>query len=91
MNEANTMADILGADEAGECGRRPGEPFPRDPRCPEQPRRTTEELALGFCGFLTVDIPELHGMHPQRLADAWERFKVRAEELGQFFAPNGEG
>ena len=37
--------------------------------------RPIEEVVLGFCGFLTADIPELHGVHPQKIADSWERFK----------------
>jgi hypothetical protein len=36
-----------------------------------------ENFILGFCGFLTADIPELHGIHPQAIADSWERYKAR--------------
>lgn len=50
----------------------------------------SEAHILGFCGFLTADIPELHNVHPQRLADSWERFKARAGELSGF-DQNGEG
>lgn len=31
----------------------------------------------GFCGFLTADLPELHGVHPGRVADSWARFHAQ--------------
>jgi hypothetical protein len=43
---------------------------------PISPARMMDTAVLTFLGYLTADIPELHGVHPQRLADAWERFKA---------------
>jgi hypothetical protein len=82
MNEANTLADVIG-------------PVAGSTLPPAEPTLTVtqlNELALGFCGYLTADVPELHGIHPQRLADAWKRYTARVADgsiLG--FAQNGEG
>jgi hypothetical protein len=86
MNEANTLADVIGHDPEG------APVFPRDPACPAPPA-IDEALVYGFCGYLTADIPELHGIHPQKLADSWARFKACVADgfHGVFFDPNGEG
>lgn len=56
-----------------------------------EPASHSDAMVLGFCGYLTASIPELHGVHPQKLADSWERFKTCAHELDGFFASTGEG
>jgi hypothetical protein len=90
MNEANTLADITGQDEqlrASDDGMRAA------PTPPDSPV-VDEAIVIGFCGYLTADIPELHGIHPQKLADSWERFKARVAEGFdglQFEHENGDG
>jgi hypothetical protein len=96
MNEANTLADVIGHDPDNQPislrGALKGHLFPQDPACPAPPA-IDESLVYGFCGYLTADIPELHGIHPQKLADAWNRFKACVADgfHGVFFDPNGEG
>jgi hypothetical protein len=42
-----------------------------------------EATALQFIGWLSVDVPELHGVEVPRLRESWERFKgTRAVVLG---------
>lgn len=55
----------------------------------QQQRPSIEEsTVLMFCGWLAADLPELHAVHPQVIADSWEHFKAQG---GQFLARNGEG
>lgn len=38
-----------------------------------------EEVVTGFCGFLTADLPQLHGVHPNAVLTSWKRFKLLVE------------
>lgn len=57
------------------------------------PKTIDEAEVIGFCGYLTAELPQLHGIHPQRVLDAWERYKAaRASGFtGLFIDQNGEG
>lgn len=75
----------MGSDEA----------FPRDLACQQPPvlvpKTIDEAEVIGFCGFLTAELPELHKIHPQRVLDAWERYKAaRAEGFAGVFADEHE-
>jgi hypothetical protein len=93
MNEANTLADITGHDEqasASDDGMRAAinQGCSTVPPAPDA-FVLDEASVIGFCGYVTADIPELHGVHPQRIFAAWERFKGACRS--GFFARDGEG
>ena len=71
--------------------------FPRDEKAPPAPGEfvLSEGEVIGFCGYLTAELPELHGIHPQRVLDAWSGYKrARTDGFAGVFAEqheNGDG
>jgi len=49
----------------------------------EHERDDHERTVLEFIGWLTVDISELHSVEVPRLADSYQRFVLRCNELRQ--------